>query len=209
MRTATALSQATRAVMMTSTGTTSSGRPAPFSLLRQSALRSCLPLAVMLVLAAPCAAPAAELPGGVGSLMENFGDWVVACRAQNGVSGCVVRQVQTKGDKGQQMLTAELRNLSGGKVDGALLVPFGLALARGVTVKVDEGAGEARFDFSTCLPGGCLVPVKFDAATVTAMTSGTSLRLSATALATGETVAMRISLKGLSAALSRAAELAP
>jgi invasion protein IalB len=41
------------------------------------------------------------------------------------------------------------------------------------------------------------------------MTSGTALRLSATALATGETVTMRISLKGLSAALSRAAELAP
>jgi invasion protein IalB len=198
-----------RAVMTTSISTTLGGRVARFSCLRRPTLRSFSRIALLLTLVAPSGVPAAELPGGVGSLMENFGDWVVACRAQNGVSGCVVRQVQTKGDKGQQMLTAELRNLAGGKVDGALLVPFGLALSRGLTVKVDEGAGETRFEFSTCLPGGCLVPVKFDAATVTAMTSGTALRLSATALATGETVAMRISLKGLSAALSRAAELSP
>ncbi|MBP2550503.1 invasion protein IalB [Neorhizobium galegae] len=196
--------------MMTFFRTLLSGRQALSRLLRQHLLLVCLiSMALLVSLAAPGGAIAAELPGGVPFLLENFDDWVVACRAQNGVTGCVVRQVQTKGDKSQQMLTAELRNVGRGRLDGALLVPFGLALSRGVTVTVDEAAQATQFEFSTCLPGGCLVPVKFDAHAVETIKSGTALRLAATNLATGDAVAMRISLKGLSAALSRAAELAP
>ena len=152
-------------------------------------------------------AAAASLPGGASTLLETYDDWAVACRAQSSVVGCVLRQVQSNSQTGEQMLAAELRNLPEGRMDGALLLPFGLALAQGVTLKVDDAAALPVLAFSTCLPGGCVAPVKLDAATVAKLKSGNALNVSATLLASGEAIPMKLSLKGLSKAMARASEL--
>ncbi|MDO1585245.1 invasion associated locus B family protein [Rhizobium oryzicola] len=152
-------------------------------------------------------AAGASLPGGASTLLETYDDWAVACRAQSSVVGCVLRQVQSNEQTGEQMLAAELRNLPEGRMDGALLLPFGLALAKGVSLKVDDTPALPVVSFSTCMPGGCVAPVKFDAPTVTKLKSGSALNVSATLLASGEVIPMKLSMKGLSKAIARAAEL--
>jgi invasion protein IalB len=155
------------------------------------------------LLVTPVAGSAASLPGGAGTLLETYEDWAVACRAQSSVVGCVVRHAQS----GEEFIAAELRNLPDGRMDGALLLPFGLALAQGVSMKIDESGALPSLVFSTCIPGGCVVPVKFDAANVTKLKSGTVLNVSATSQSSGETLPLKVSLKGLAKASSRAAEL--
>jgi len=150
---------------------------------------------------------AAPLPNGAGSLTESYQDWVVACQAQaNNVTSCVMRQVQSNSQTNQNVLTVELRNSAGGKVEGALLMPFGLALAKGVVLKIDEAAA-GGLAFSTCLPQGCLVPLSFDGAQVAKLKTGAVLNISATGQAQAQPVELKVSLKGFPTALNRITEL--
>lgn len=166
------------------------------------------PFAVLLACTAVMASPAtaAPLPGGAGSLVETFQDWVVACQAQENTTTCVMRQVQTNTQSNQSVLTVEFRNVAGGKLEGALLMPFGLALAKGVTLKIDEAA-IGGLVFSTCVPQGCLVPMGLDAAQVAKLKTGTALNIGATSLNPGQPVALKVSLKGFPTALNRVLEL--
>lgn len=150
---------------------------------------------------------AAQLPGGAGAFVEPHGDWTVACRGQNGLVGCVLNQVQADPQTGRPMLSAEFRPLPQGGVDGALLLPFGMALAKGVTLSATGWPQPLRFAYSTCLPGGCIVPVRLDKATVTALNGAKTVTVTTVQLSTAEDVPMRVSLEGFSTALTRAAEL--
>ncbi|ENT82492.1 hypothetical protein H721_00371 [Brucella ovis IntaBari-2006-46-332] len=139
---------------------------------------------------------AASLPGGASTLQETYQDWTVSCQSQKDTIACVMRQEQSS------VLTVELRNVAGGKVDGVLLMPFGLDLAKGASLKIDDTAGP-NLTFSTCLPQGCLAPVSFDAKQVAALKSGTNINVTTTALSPSQPVAFKISLKGFGAALDR------
>ncbi|WP_280953504.1 invasion associated locus B family protein [Phyllobacterium phragmitis] len=52
---------------------------------------------------------------------------------------------------------------AGNTVTGTLIMPFGLALDAGVTFEIDDKPAMQPVRFRTCLPGGCLVNVSFDA----------------------------------------------
>lgn len=56
--------------------------------------------------------------------------------------------------------------------------------------------------FRTCLPGGCLVAVSFDAPTVLALRTGTALKIEA-ATNDGAAAPFSISLRGFATALDR------
>ncbi|NLR98048.1 invasion associated locus B family protein [Rhizobium sp. P38BS-XIX] len=159
-----------------------------------------------LVLAAS-AGSAAPLPGGAGSAVETYQDWIVACQTQSTATQCVMRQVQSNKDNGQNILTVEFANGTDGKLQAALLMPFGLALAQGVSVRIDDAPAGSPAAFSTCIPQGCLASVAFDAAQVSKLKTGTNLNLTATALSPPQAVALKVSLKGFSAALARVGEL--
>ena len=149
-----------------------------------------------------CAAP---LPGGAESLVETYQDWVVACRAQEKTSTCVMRQVQSNNQTGKQVLTVEFAP-NGRGLDGALLMPFGLALDGGVTLKIDEAVAPG-LSFATCLPAGCLAPVSFDEKLITRLKAGTALNASARPFNASQAAQFRISLKGFTTALNRITEL--
>jgi invasion protein IalB len=148
---------------------------------------------------------AAPLPGGASTLQETYQDWTVSCQTQKEATICAIRQEQAVAQTGQRVLTAELRNVAG-KVDGVLLMPFGLDLAKGASLKIDEAAGP-NLAFSTCLPQGCLAPVSFDAKQVAALKAGTNINNHTTALSPSQPVAFKISLKGFGAALDRISAL--
>ncbi len=171
-------------------------------------MKNCSALGLAVALAALSGSPvlAAPLPGGANTLQETYQDWTVSCQSQKDATACVMRQDQSSTQTGQRVLTAELRNVAGGKVEGVLLMPFGLDLAKGASLKIDETAGP-NLAFSTCLPQGCLAPVNFDAKQVAALKAGSNINVTTTALSPSQPVAFKISLKGFGAALDRIAAL--
>ena len=149
----------------------------------------------------------AALPNGASSINETFQDWTVVCGSGENGRTCVMSQHQRKNDTRQLVLAAEFNMVTQDEVRGTLVLPFGLRLADGVILQIDEGDILATVPFGTCLPAGCLVPVAFDRDAVSALRSGAVLKLRAVAHDTGKTVQLGVSLKGFTAAQNRAAEL--
>lgn len=145
------------------------------------------------------------LPGGASSLNEAYKDWRVACAQQGAAKRCVLSQVQTQ-QNGQRLLAIELNAPSGNTVSGTLVLPFGLALDSGVAFQIDEKPAMQPVRFRTCMPGGCLVSVTFDAPTLVAFRAGTALKVKATADG-GTAASFSISLQGFGTALDRVAAL--
>ncbi|HWK64106.1 MAG TPA: invasion associated locus B family protein [Rhizobiaceae bacterium] len=146
------------------------------------------------------------LPGGATSLNETHGDWTVACVVQDNNKRCTLSQQQVDAQSRQRMLAIELGASSDGKAQGALMLPFGLALEKGVVLRVDDGEPLPSLAFRTCLPAGCVVPVSFDTATIASLRKGKQLQLEAVADG-GKPISFSISLAGLGGALDRLAEL--
>jgi invasion protein IalB len=157
--------------------------------------------------ATPAAGAAAStLPGGASALQETYDDWQVACGQQGNVKRCAMVQQQISKDNRQRVLDIELWP-AGDKLQGALMLPFGLALDQGVTLQVDDGTPGQPLHFRTCLPGGCVVPLSFDARSLAPLLHGTALKVKAV-VDGGGIAPFTISLKGFSGAYNRALALA-
>lgn len=152
----------------------------------------------------------ATLPGGASSLRENHGDWVVTCavQPQNGrsVKSCALSQEQADSTTRQRVVAIELKP-GDNSVQGILVMPFGLALDKGIAFQVDDSALSPVQKFRTCLPAGCLVPVSFDARTLAALRKGAQLKIQAVADG-GKETPFTISLKGFPGAYDRTVALA-
>lgn len=147
------------------------------------------------------------LPGGASSLQESYQDWQVSCISQGAAKRCSMSQQQVHPDSRQRILAIELGASEPGKVTGALVLPFGLALDAGAAIKVDEGASAEGLRFRTCVPAGCVIPLDLDPSLISAMRAGASLQVSASTAEGGQPVAFSISLKGFSSALDRTVAL--
>jgi invasion protein IalB len=163
--------------------------------------------AAFMALSASAAAQDAgsTLPGGASSLQETYQNWNLACQSAP-QTGCSISQQQTQ-QNGQRVLAIELRKGADGGIFGNLVLPFGLLLDAGAALQIDEGQPREPLRFSTCLPAGCLVPLGFDAKTVTALRTATTLRIKVQGMDKKEVV-LSVSLKGLAAALDRLKVLA-
>lgn len=153
-------------------------------------------------------AVAQGLPGGATSLNETHGDWMVACRTIETQVRCAITQTQVRGENRQRVLAVELTaDADGTAARGVLVLPFGLQLASGARLSLDQAGPRDTLAFSTCLPAGCLVPLEFDAATVTAMKSAPALTVGVTAIDSGKDMDFAISLAGFASAFERVAQL--
>jgi invasion protein IalB len=155
--------------------------------------------------AKPEAQAASGLPNGASSLNEIYQDWTVICATGDRNRVCVMSQQQRKSDTNQLVLAAEFNAVSTGEVKGTLVLPFGLRLADGVVLQVDDQPTLDALPFTTCLPAGCIVQVAFDGTMLKSLRSGTALKLTARAHDSGQNVLFGVSLKGFSAAQDRAA----
>lgn len=156
--------------------------------------------AALMALCASAAAQEAGLPGGASSLKETYEDWELSCQATP-KPVCAVSHQQSQ-QNGQRLLAIELGKGQADGVAGNLVLPFGLQLAAGATLQVDDGAAGKPLPFSTCLPSGCLVPLAFDAKAAAPLRAGTTLKVTVKSLDQKD-VALSVSLKGLAAALDR------
>lgn len=151
-------------------------------------------------------APSA-LPNGASSLNETYQDWTVICAANEKGRICVLSQQQRKSDSKQLVLAAEFNAVTANEVRGTLVLPFGLRLADGVVLQVDDQPAQSAVPFATCLPAGCIVPVSFGADMVKAIRTGATLKVTAKAHDSGQIVQFGVSLKGFSGAQDRVADL--
>lgn len=176
-------------------------------------MRFCFPAAAAAIMIATIATGASaqdaapSLPGGASSLQETFQDWRVTCGIVNQAKICTLSQQQVRQQDNQRLLAVELRPAPGDTVTGTLVLPFGLKLAAGVTMQVDDNAPVPPAYFSTCIPAGCLVPLTLDTAQVEQLRAGTAVKLIAQAADTSQEVTFSISLKGFSGALDRVVAL--
>lgn len=170
--------------------------------------RACLRmLLVALATAGTSLAALAQLPGGAQAINETYQDWQMVCaQPPQGAKRCVITQQQTDSKSNQRVLGIELSS-QGDKAEGVLLLPFGLLLDKGVTLRIGETDLGSALRFRTCLPGGCMVPLSFDAKALAVLRKGATLTVNATA-DPERPLAFSISLKGFVPALDRAAALA-
>jgi invasion protein IalB len=153
------------------------------------------------------ATPAAQLPNGASSVNETYADWTVNCRLIDGQKQCLLMQTQGNSQTKQRLFEIELQMPRDGKVEGTILMPFGLKLDSGALLKLDEKDFGAGLRFSTCLPQGCLLPVSWQTPSIDAMKKAKMLTVASLNLNSGEVVAFRISLDGFAPAVARIVEL--
>ncbi|WOJ89961.1 invasion associated locus B family protein [Methylocapsa polymorpha] len=147
----------------------------------------------------------AALPGGAQAVSETFEDWLVACSVAQGKKRCVINQQQTDAKTQQRLIAVELQPRNGG-ADGLLVLPFGLELDKGATLKAGDAQIGQTLRFKTCVPQGCVVPVSFEQKTLETLYKAAAVVVTAHA-ENGQTLSFQISLKGFGPALSRASAL--
>jgi len=152
--------------------------------------------------ATPSPQPPSTLPGGASSLNETYRDWQVACAQQGSAKRCIMRQQQFSQQNRQRVLAIEIGSVANNRLDGVLVLPFGLALDAGVKLQIDDGVTGQPLRFKTCLPAGCVVPLAFDAPLTANLRKGAALKVTATADG-GEASPFSISLNGFATALDR------
>lgn len=157
-------------------------------------------------LIAPAAAQdtGSALPGGASALQETYQDWSLACQGVPQVT-CVVAQQQVQ-QGGQRVLAVELRRGDDGTLSGNLVLPFGLTLDAGAALQIDDAAAQAPLRFSTCLPGGCVVPLAFSTDEVVGLRMGTTLKIKVQTTEPSD-MTLSVSLAGFGAAIDRLAAL--
>lgn len=147
------------------------------------------------------------LPGGASSIQETYQDWRVSCVQQQAGKNCSFSQQQSQ-QNGQVILSIELTTNDAKSVTGNLVLPFGLALASGATLQVDEGKPDATIPFRTCFPVGCVIPLSLNAEKLAGIRKGKILKINAVASADNKPVVLNVSLKGFAEAQDRVSVLA-
>lgn len=160
--------------------------------------------AVAVVSSVPAFA-ASTLPGGADTLVEAHEDWTVRCRVASDAVQCSAQQEQLSVKTRQRVVAAEF-DTAGENLSGTLVLPFGLALAKGALLKVDEQSSSPAQAFQTCLPSGCIVPLLLGRDWQNALRAGQSLIIEAESV-DGKPARFALSLKGFGGAMDRITEL--
>jgi invasion protein IalB len=186
-------------------------------------LAAALTVSLILGLSVAASAQNSGLPGGASATSERFKDWTVRCHVQPAPDAkagakqvhkkrdaagprrlCVLMQRQLT-QKGQRVLTVELRPEYGG-LKGALILPFGLKLAKGAVLQIDNGRLSQPFAFSTCLPAGCIVPLQLGAEAGASLRPGHQLSVLLSTL-DDKQLKLTVSLAGFGPAYDRVQKL--
>lgn len=147
------------------------------------------------------------LPNGADGLKENYGDWGVECRIVEERRKCSVGQYQYNQQQRVTIFSIEILLSEDGNYSVLMVMPFGLNLSDGVLLRLDDQAADQRASFLTCLPSGCLAPLKFSPDTIETMKRAKDMRVSATAFGGGQSPTFIVSLKGFSNAIQRLKDL--
>ncbi|MEJ5027418.1 invasion associated locus B family protein [Brucella anthropi] len=152
------------------------------------------------------------LPNGATSLREQYADWTVLCGiAADGdkkTKVCSMQQEQVrqvKNGPSQRVLAVELQPKDKG-LEGVLVLPLGLRIDKGATLKIDDGQPSDANRFRTCIFAGCVVDIRADAKMAAALGKGKTVAVK-TITDEGKDADFTISLNGFQNAVNRVNEL--
>ncbi|MES5047097.1 invasion associated locus B family protein [Rhizobium nepotum] len=179
-------------------------------MLKKSVILAGIGMAALAVATANAADP--TLPNGATSLREQYADWTVLCGiATDGdkkTKVCSMQQEQVrqvKNGPSQRVLAVELQPKNK-RLEGVLVLPLGLRLDKGSTMKIDSDKASDASPFRTCLFAGCIVDIKADDKMTVALGKGKTLSVK-TVTDEGKDADFSISLNGFQNALNRVGEL--
>jgi invasion protein IalB len=165
--------------------------------------------AAVLAMAAPAVAQTNAAKGNTppsnnpSELRETFESWTVRCVLKDAGRDCNMAHQQRHRETHQLVLAIELKKSANAGLGGILVLPFGLRLAKGITMQIDDSATPLPLQFSTCMPVGCLVPLSLDKQTIATLRAGTVLKISAVPNEDNKPVTLSVSLKGFAQGLDR------
>ncbi len=179
-------------------------------MLKTSVILTAIGLAGFASAAAYAADP--TLPNGATSLREQYADWTVLCGittdGDNKTKVCSMQQEQVrqvKNSPSQRVLAVELQPKDKG-LQGVLVLPLGLKLEKGATLKIDDGKASDASPFRTCAFSGCIVDIKADDKMAAALGKGKAIAIK-TVSDDGKDADFSISLNGFQNAMNRVDEL--
>lgn len=150
--------------------------------------------------------PTRPAQDGKPAYQEALGDWQIACAGDGSERRCsLVRQLFDE-KTGQRILALELQ-AKDDRLQGVAILPFGIALQRGLTVQVRDGDAGKASAFETCLPAGCLAPVVLDQTALGALEQSKVLHV-LVGMTDGQTANFAVPVAGIGAARTRLAVLA-
>jgi invasion protein IalB len=164
-------------------------------------------LALVPVLALALAAPAAAQQGDTpDTLTETYSDWLVRCAAPaaDGQRQCeMVQEVRERAENGRRVLSLALQRADGEATQITAIGPFGLRLADGLGLRVDEAdPPQLTIPFLTCVSDGCIAVAQLEPELRAVLQDGATLEAVLVAV-TGEPVRIGLSLAGFTAAWNR------
>ena len=141
------------------------------------------------------------------SLQETYEDWMVQCQtvvvADTKTKNCELSQELRQKDTNQRVLAIGIVPASGDKETSATIIaPFGLALAKGLSVEVADKELVSG-TYKTCLPAGCIVELKLPTEMIKTLALNEKATIVMTASGTDQPMRTNISLKGFLKAWNR------
>ena len=151
-------------------------------------------------------APARAASPPTAKAGETFGDWVYECQAaKDNQQNCALSQTLISGDTKKPVAKFNLgREPQSGIVYLAVLLPLGIDLPAGVVGAVDDKE-QFNYRLETCLQLGCIARIEADAALLTAMKSGKTLKLGFRFRGAAQATVLPGSLSGMTAGAAAAA----
>lgn len=145
------------------------------------------------------------VPSAAVKAPEVASAWGIKCDKSGDHKQCsMVQEFRIKKDN-QLVLQVEIRPDGAHVATGVLTLPFGVSVTDGVSLQVDSGP-DVRMPFSTCLPQGCLVPLRLDGSLLSALRRGKTLKLTTSVPGSGP-VSFEMTLQGFSEGYSRMLDL--
>ncbi|MEM8588925.1 MAG: invasion associated locus B family protein [Pseudomonadota bacterium] len=135
---------------------------------------------------------------------EVHGEWLVRCSGEDDVASvCEAYRNLFLTESEQRLLHVAVGH--GAEEDAAvaiLIAPLGVALAEGVSIRID-GGWPAEFDYVSCAADGCRARAPLDEGMLSAMQSGDEMRVIVAELS-GRRISIPVSLDGFTAAFEAA-----
>jgi invasion protein IalB len=159
-------------------------------------------LSVLQPNAAASAAPAASAPPGIKVSTRSFEDWVVVCPAEPAVGAPCVAQQQLVASGGGAVFIWTIEKDRNGVLHAAWRTPTGIALIRGLTIDIGDGAPKT-VPFSTCDTRLCTARAVLAADYLAKLEAAGHLSAAVVIDDTGKPYTFALSSRGLTDALAQ------
>ncbi len=134
---------------------------------------------------------------------QTFDDWTGRCELmrEGGPEVCFVAQRQVV-EGGSQLIDIALGPLGeGGKLAFMMTLPLGISIPAGVAIQIGSTPPQIPGVLLRCIPRGCIGTVPVDNALLNRITRAEFLLVGVLNAGNGETLSIRVSLKGMTAAV--------